>query len=236
MLTFRKYIAEKYVPPNEGSLYHFIDNHGIHSALKHNILSPTDYMHKDWTPSNPSPILKSEGHVSLTRDPSLKFGGREIRLKLNRQSLNKAGHSPEHYYDPFMHVSGDWSKDTPAHDPKVPHELKHIESEERIRGQIPNLDKHLEEIGITQNKHDDLKRTINYSKKNLEHLKTRQEMAKKGMFWHNASKEFRKIENERQANIAKRDLEDKGTIYHDNIKKANNILNHPKLKVYKYFT
>jgi hypothetical protein len=236
MLTFRQFIVEKYVPPNEGSLYHFIDDQGIHSALKHDILSPIDYMHKNWTPSNPSPIMKSEGHVSLTRDPSLNFGGRQIRLKLNRQSLMRAGHSPTHYYDPFMHVPGDWSRDTPASDPNIPHELKHIESEERVSGQIPNLNKHIEEIGITENKYDELKRTIESSKKNLNHLESKQKMAKKGMFWHNSSKTFKPIENERQANVAKRDLEDSGNIYHENIKKTETILNHPKLKIYKNFT
>ena len=120
MHSFKLFIKEKYIPPNEGSLYHFIDDIGVHSALHHDMLSPITYNHPNWSPSTPSPIMKSTGHVSLTRDPSLNFSGRQIRLRLNRQSLEHSGHKPEQYYDPLMHVPGEWERDTPAGDPNVP--------------------------------------------------------------------------------------------------------------------
>jgi hypothetical protein len=235
MKTFKQYVREKYVPPNDGPLYHFIGNHSLNNVLHHNTLSPITYNHPDWTPANPAPAMTETGHISLTRDSGLNFSGRPYRIKIDRQSIKKSGHIPKEYYDPFMHVPGDWDRDTAAWDPKVPHELKHIESEEQVEGQIPNLHKHILEIGITKKEHENLRSSIESSKKGLETLTKKKEMAKKGFFWHNGEKSFKPISNDRQQNIANRDLEDDGKYYHETIQNATKILNHSKLKIYDRF-
>lgn len=235
MKTFKQFLNEKFVPPNNGPLYHFIGTHSFHNVLRHDTLSSMSYNHPDWSPTNPSPIMIKDGSVSLTRDSGLNFSNRPIRLKINRHSLIKSGHTPEEYYDPFMHVPGDWSRDIPAHDPMVPHEMKHIESEERVRGHIPNLDDHLIEIGILKSEHENLHRSIKSSQEYLQNLQKKKEMASKGYFWHTADKKFKKIENDRQQNVAKRTLEDDGKYHHDNIKKSKMLLSHPKLRTYERF-
>lgn len=210
MKSFKQF-CESYVPENDGPLYHFTSGLGLNGILKNNSI-----MHS----------RNSKSTNSLTRDSNL-YNTADVRIKLNRSSISKR-HKLEHYWDPFVALdnTGDkltGDKDTPEH-------IRKGESEERIHGPIKNIDKHIEEIGISHIHHKNLLASRKNHLDSITALRERQQKQKEGYFWHNQQKTYKPITKElaSRVNISDEQFTKWKSNHMNSVSEIDKILKHPK--------
>jgi hypothetical protein len=232
-MSFKKFL-ESYLGGSRAPLYHFTkDLINLVAILHQDKLGLATYSYPEYNPAtSPGPKVIT-GWFSLTRDARFNFG--PIRFKLDGDKV-ATRYKLEPTVDFMVAVdnSGDNLLNT------LPGNKRRWESEIACYGPITPLNRYLTEIGILTQIEKQLHDQVKWQTQAMKDSQEKLSKLYSGLFWHEASKEFRDLSTLKDPEKAKANFMSRYStailLHKGFVDQAKEVLAHPKLKVYSSFS
>jgi hypothetical protein len=247
-------LFESYLKSHRAPYYHSTSIYNAKDILQSNTLGKITYDYPEYDPvKSPRPKIVS-GPFSVSRDPQ-HWRTNDVKFELDADKLHH-NYKIDPHLDKFI-GHPDYPEIPIGGDPKL-QATSRWESEALIHGPVKNINKYIKTIHITKNAHKELTDSVNHHLSQVNHYKRQADLYSMGMFEpdinrvnsHNSGR-FRIPTVDKDTKLKIGDIVPlpKGWEKSYNTESANrsiehhtkyakmdqDILNHPKLVVGKYY-